>query len=417
MSGHPTEVMVKKATGRPLSQDEKEEWMSMPASSSRSNTPKAQAQTQDSFQPLDYFYEGERTMSPPPVALEKAIDPSLDSQPDTPSASSTSCLSRTSTLNSFSTVQTQDSDTTLCSQSTQSSDDTVSVSRSRTFPAMGSYPNDRKILPKGTDLRIDLPRSLHKQQTICPFPIGVSVPLAQSVPGRSNTYLRWPGDQGGTPVPSNQTAPSRHLTFPIERPRNPTILEDTQPSMPERTEEETVSESSGLGNPLAKDMNNSSTDMCYNVVMQAVPPDDAELASLQAETDVFLKSRMITSERRMFGLLDSKQTGLEFKLDPIASFLSQRRKNLHRNRPASKTRRSLASQSYQADIGRPCSPGGNVLSAASTIPTPESMEEPEHISKNEPLSQTEEIQGSRSPSPSLPQTLCGEDNRYVARIK
>lgn len=404
--------------------------MSMPTPSSRSNTPEAQARARDPFQPLDLFHEGERTMSPPPVTFEKAMDPSLDSQPNTPTGSST--FSRTSTLNSLSTVQTQDSDTTLYSQSTirtqdteatlcspitTTSDDTASVSRSRTFPSMGSYSNDRKALPKGTSLRVDLPRLLHQQHTIPTFPIGVSIPLAQYSPGRSNMYLAWRGDQGVTPVPSNQTGPSRGLTFPIERPRNSTSLEDMQPSMFEETEEEAVSESSGLSDPLPQDINNSDTDTCDNMVKQEVFPDNTKPTSLQAETDVFVKKTMITSGQRMFGSLDSKQTGLKFQLDSSPSFLSQRRKNSHRSRPTPKTRRILASQNYQADGGRPPNPGSNVLCAASTIPTPESMEAPEHISKNKRRSQIEEIQGSRSPSPSLGKRPRGEDNRYVARIK
>ncbi|KAI7786199.1 hypothetical protein LA080_004583 [Diaporthe eres] len=356
--------MDKKAMGPSLSQEKNEKWMSMPASSPRDNTQEAQAQTQDSFQPPEYFNGGERTISPPPVSLEKDMDPSLcshldnsqldSSLPDTSDASSTSFLSRSSTLNSFSTVQTQDSDTTLCSQSNPSSDDTVSVPRSLTFPAMRPYAVDRKSLPNGASIR------MVEQHTVFPFPTRVPGPMIQSSSGLRNTYLTWPVNQGQeTPILNSQTIPSRHLTFPMERPRTPTNVEDTQSSVSQRNEERKVPDSPGLGNPLPQDV--ATSRAAVNAFRQEMSPDEPEFRALQIQTDMFLKSRLTASEQWMIGFLDSKQAGFHCQ--------------------------------------------------ASTVASSEVTMEPKDFRADEPGTPAEEIQGSRSPSPSLKNKPCGEGNR------
>lgn len=381
----------------------------MPASSPRNNTPEAQAQTQDPFQPLDYFHGGERTKSPPPVALEKAMDPSLafhldSSQPGTPAASSTTCLSRSSTLNSFGTIQTQDSDITLCSHTNSSSDDTVSVPRSSTFPAVRSYPVDLKSFPNGANVRMvelpEFPKSLlYKQQKVLPFPVAGSVPTAQSIPGGERTQAS-----------NNQATPSRHLTFPMEKPKTPTRLGD---------EERTIPESLALGSPLMI----SSTDLCYNMFKQEMPTHEPELCSLQAQTDVFVKSRLTTSERWTIGSIDSKQSGLHCQLGPGASFLSQRRRNLDRKRAMSILHReperviSLASQHYQEDRERPHNPENIMYPVASTTATSKSTMEPEDYRESEHQRRAEDIQESRSPSPILTSEPFAEGNRYVERTQ
>lgn len=372
-------------------------------------------------------------MSPPPVSLEKAMNPSLDSHldnsqldsslPDTSDASSTSFLSRSSTLNSFSTVQTQDSDTTLFSQSSPSSDDTVSVPRSLTFPAMRPYAVDRTSLPKGASIRmVEHPASIYEQHTAFPFPIGVSVPMVQSRAGLRNTYITWPVNQGqGIPIPNNQAPPSRHLTFPMERPRTPTKVEDTQSSMSQRNEERKVPELPGLGDPLPKDVATSRT--AFNAFRQEMPPDELESCGLQMRTDMFLKSRLTASEQWMIGFLDSKQAGFHCQAASNPSLLSQSRKSLHRKRPTSKARKeservmNLNFQHCPADRQRSCSPGSTVLSAATTNASSEATMEPKDFRANDPRTRAEEIQESRSPSPSLTKNPCDEGNRYVARTQ
>lgn len=396
----------------------------MPASSPRDNTQEAQAQTQDSFQPPEYFNGGERTISPPPVTLEKDMDPSLcshlensqldSSLPDTSDASSTSFLSRSSTLNSFSTVQTQDSDTTLFSQSSPSLDDTVSVPRSLTFPAMRPYAVDRNSLPNGASIR------MVEQHTVFPFPTRVPGPMIQSSSGLRNTYLTWPVNQGReTPIPNNQTIPSRHLTFPMERPRTPTKVEDTQSSVSQRNEERKVPDSPGLGNPLPQDV--ATSRAAVNAFRQEMPPDEPQFRALQIQTDMFLKSKLTASEQWMIGFLDSKKAGFHCQGVPNPSLLSQRRKGPHRNRPTSKTRKepervmNLDSQHYHASRQRPCSPDSTALSPAGTVASSEVTMEPKDFRANEPGARTEEIQESRSPSPTLTNKPCGEDKRYVLR--
>lgn len=422
--------MDKRATGPALSQDKKEKWMSIPASSPRNDTREAQAPTQGSPQPYDYFLGSERTMSPPPVSLEKGVDPSQGSQPNTPAASTISCLSRSDTLNSSSTLasfstlnssittQTQESGTTLCSQSSSSSDDTVSVPRSQTFPAMASYPNDRKILPKETTIRmVELRRSLYKQHAVLPSHIGGSAPPDQSSPGRSNTYLMWPYEQGEVaPVPNNQAPPSRHFTFPIE------ILRDSGRLVDKEISTISPPQDPFLFNRSPEDVTISNTDMCYDMFKQEMPPDEPEFRSLQAQKDVFLKSRLTTPEQWMIGLLDSKEAGLQCQLAPNPSFLSQRRKNLHRNRPLSKARKepervmNLASHHYEADGEQPYSPGSTTSSVANTITTPEATAEPEGFRQNQAQPEAEETQDSGFMGPSLPNEPSGGGNRYVDKI-
>lgn len=387
----------------------------MPASASRNNTQEDQAQTHHPIQPRDYFLGGERTTSPPPGGLEKVMDPSLRSPPDTPAASSISSPSRSSTLNSFSTTQSQESNTTIDSTS---SDDTVSVPRSLSFPAMGSHPADHKSLSKGETIRmVQFPviSLYHLKHTAFPLRIGVPVPLPQYSSGHNNTHPTWPDDQSGGPAPNNQAPPSRHLTFPIGGPRNLTKFEDSISFMPEGDEDRTISESSRPGDPLSED---SGVD---------IPNTDVESRSLETQTDAFLESRMNTSEERwMIGSLHSRQPGLQCQLPPDPSSLLQRRKSSRRNRPMSNARRglertaSLASQHCHAGTERSCSPCNtvfNVFNDPSTITNSEATAEPENFSRNEPQNPEEEIKESHSPSLSLRNKPRGESKRYVQRTQ
>ena len=391
----------------------------MPASAPRNNIPEALAQTQDSPQPLEYFPGSERTMSPPPIALEKAMDPSQASQPDTPTVPrASSCLSRSSTLNSYSTTQTQDSDITFYSQSNSSSDDTISGPsvRSSTFPAMGSYPVDRKSFPKGASIRVfEFPQSFFEPPTVFQYQSGASYQINRSTPGHTNRYFTWSdGQDGEITAEPNQAPPSRHLTFPFERSRNPGILEDTHFSMRENTGDATLSESSNMFDPLQKPATASDTEMDCTVFNH----HQAGLDHLKTQTDVLEKSRLTSSERLLLALLESKQAGLHCERAPNPSFLSQRRKNSPWNSTMSKTPKesehvvNLTSQDCQADTERPSGPGSTAI-FTSTIATSVATMEPEQFSTNELRTQLEDVQESRSGSPSFPNEPCGKRNRYV----
>lgn len=417
--------MDERATGPALSQKKKEKWMSMPASSPRNDTREAQAPAQGSIQDYDYFLGSERSMSPPPVSLEKAVDPSLSSQPNTPAASTISCLSRSSTLTSSSTGQSQDSDITVYSQNGSSLDEAVSVSRSLTLPAMGSYPVDRKSLPKGAAARLfELPRPLFELPPVYPYSSNVSVPMNQASSSRINRYLTWPKRQiEETPAHSNQAPPSRHLTFPMERSSNPTKLEDTRSFVFEANEDRNVPGSTSTSEPLSKTMITPDTEMCYNVLPQEMAPDEAGCYDFGAQADMFWATRLIKSNQCLLESLDSKHDGLYCELAPNAStdLVSQRSKKFLRNRARAllqgrkSTERAInvASQRCKSDQERPRSADGAMFSDASTVVTSEAAVAPEHISRKRPNTQTEEIQESRASSPSPPDKPRSERSRYV----
>lgn len=398
----------------------------MPASAPRNNTPEALAQTEDSPQPPDYFHESKRTTSPPPVALEKAMDPSQASQPDTSTASTASCLSRSSTLNSYSTTQTQESDITLYSQSSSSSDETISVPslRSLTFPAMRSYPVDRKSLPKGASIRVfEFPQSFFEPPPVFPYQSGDSFQMNQSTPGHINRYYGWSdGQDEGSPADPNQAPPSRHLTFPIERSMNPGKPDDAHSSMREEDGDSTFSGSFNIVNPLQKLARASDTDMDYTVFKQEMPPDEAVFEPLTTHTDVFVKSRLTSSERWALALLLSKQAGLHCERAPNTSVLSQRCKNSPSNRPLSKTTEelergaNLSPQPSHVDAEQPSGPGSTAFST-STFATSVPTAEPEEFSTNElrTQTQTEETQGSHSSSQSVLNDMSVEGNPYVPK--
>lgn len=291
--------MDKKATRPPRLEEEQEGWSSVPASPHGNNTLKAQPQAQDSLQPLDYFDMGERTMSPPPVALEKARSPSPGPCPDTPAASTISGISRSSTNNSF---QSHDSDITLYSQTTSSSDDTISVPRSLSFPVMGASPLDHNSLPKGANIRVfRLPKPVFDAYT------GVPVSMNWASPAPIEGHPPWQEGQGEEILSHNSPVlPSRHQTFPIGRPR----IDDTQTPVPQGAQDLTETDASSTSDQLSKAEANPAPSMGHNVIRQEFPPDEADLQSLPAQTDMFLKGRFSTADRWVVGSFDRKHTGL-----------------------------------------------------------------------------------------------------------
>lgn len=381
----------------------------MPASSSRNDTREAQAPTKHSPEPLDYFVEGERTTSPRPVILEKVMDPSLGSQPNTPDASTISCLSRSSTLTSSSTGQSQDSDFTIYSLNSSSLDEKVSVSRSSTLPAMGSYPVDRKSLSKPIRL-FELPRSLLEHRQAYPYSSSFSVPMNEASSSRINRHLTWPKRQNEEiPAHNNQAPPSRHLTFPIDRSSNQTELEATHPFVFEGNEDRNVPGSTSTSEPLPKTLITPDTEMCYNVFPQELRPEEARFYEFRAQVDMAWATGLIKSNQCVFDSLDSKHDGLYCELAPNVSteFVSQRNKKLLRN--------SSTLKGHKERAERPRSPESALFSAASTIVTSEAALAPEHNSRKRLQIQTEEIQESRVSSPSPPSKPCGERSRYVCR--
>lgn len=400
----------------------------MPASSHEDNTRGVQAQTQDSVQPLAFLYEGERAMSPPPVTLEKAMDPSLGSQPNTPSAASTGCLSRSSTLNSSSTVQTQDSENTFYSHSSSFSDDTVSVSTSSSLPSLGPHPVDRNPLLKEANFRVfTLPKPLLEQHPVLPYASGVFFSKNHSRFGRINRYLTWPHPQDEEARPdSNQVPPQRKRTFPLEIPRDLTTLEEETESFTcNENADSTMPLSSSLGDPLQSQVTALATDMDHNVLMQEGPPDEAESHNLQSHEDIFGKRRFITPDHWMPGSLNSKHDGLycELPRNSSAEFLLQRPRKLSRNisifqerlkeRKAIERSRNAVLQHHQSDGEQQDSAETMAFPAASKIVTTEAAMAPERIGRKELQTQAEEIQESLTSSPSPPNKPCGEINRYA----
>lgn len=414
--------MDKKATGPAHSPGE---WTPTPASSHRDCTPEDQAQTQDSVQPLDHIHGGQRATSPPPGALEKAMDPSLGSRPDTPTASSTSCLSRSSTLNSFSTTESQESINTLYSLISSFTDETVSVSRSLTLPAMGSYPVDRKSLPKGASIRLfDLPK-LPSERSGYPYPSGTSVQTNQAGSGRINRYTTWPDRQNiETPAHDKQVLPSRHLTFPIEKSKDPTELAGSPYFVFEGSEGRRIPVSSRRHSPFLQGATTLSTEMCYNLFKQESPLDEAEFYRLQERNGMSVNphgGRLGTSNDWMIGSLHSKHDGVHSELahSPPTEWPSQRHtcrqasRNvsiIHGSKAAERSK-GVVSQHHRSDLKRPCSPDSAMFSTTSTIITPGAAVAPEHTRRKESWIQEEEVHESRSSSPGPQNRSRRERNR------
>lgn len=415
--------MDDKATRPALSQ---EEWTPTPPSAHDDCTPEDQAQTQDSVQPLEHIRAGQMAMSSAPGALDKAVDPSLGSRPNTPTASSISCLSRSSTLNSSSTTESQESINTLYSIGSSSTDDTVSISRSLTLPTVGSYPANGISLPKGANIHVlQWPKSSSDHHRLFPYTSCVSAPMDQSSPGHMNRYPTWPKRKDeGSPAQNNQVIPPvRHLTFPLPISRDPNIPDSTPSFMFEGNEDRSVPHSSSMKDQLPKDATTSSTGMCCNILRQNMPSDETEFRDLPEQTDGRVKCRLIGQTYWMFGPLDSKHDGMycELAQRPSTDFLAQRRENLSRNmsvvhrHKGEEWRRDMSSKHYKAneDSERPHSQDGTINSAASTIFPSESAVRFGELRRTEHQTQTNDMQRCRSPSLSVPNKPCGENNRFV----
>lgn len=391
--------------------------MSTPPSSPRNSTRGTQGQTEDDLESFDYFHEGKRAIPPLLVGLEKAMDPSPGPQPQTPAASSTSCLSRSSTLSSLSTTQTHESDTTDCSQSSLSSDDTTSLYRSLTLPSPVSYPVGRKHFFK-------VPRALFEHRSVFPYPSGVSVPMERASFGRINRHPTWPDRQDeGRAAHNHHQSPLRHSTFPIESPRNPTLLHDTQTLISEGPEDAIVPEPSDMSDVLPENVTTSSTDMCYDVFRQEMPPDEPEFYTSHMQIGMFVKGSLISPDHCVFGSLDSKHDGLycEVAANPSTEYVSQRRKMLSRKIPilqgrkAAERARNVASQLYRTYGENQQSPERTMFSSANTLVTSEAAVAPKHMNRKEFPTQAEASRKSCSSSPSPPDKPCGEINRYVGK--
>lgn len=418
MSGHPTN---KRAMGRALSQDEKEKSMSMPASSSRSSTPEAQALIQNPLQPLDYFLGGERSMSPPPVTVEKAMDPSLGSQPSTPATSIISCLSRSDTGRS------QDSDNTLYSHNSSSFDGTVFLPRISNFSAMGSHPVDHNSLPKGAAIRLfDLPKSRLEYRPAPTYPSRVSVPVSQSGSSRIHRNPTWPKRQSqGNRDLNNQAPPSRHSTFPIERPSDPTEPRATHSFVFEATENRDIPGPTKISDPLPEDMDLPYTDVpvYYNALSQETTSDESKFFELRAREEMLWETKLIKSNDFMFDSLDSKHNGLLFPWAPNSSTepVSQSgKKSLQKvlmlpGDETAETSRIDASKYHKSDRERSRSPESVISPAASTGVTSEAAIAPGILSREELQTGMEDIQECCALSPSLPAKPCGERSWYVCR--
>lgn len=415
MSGHGTTIMDQNAMGRSLSQDEEEEGMSMPASSSRSSTPEAQALTKTRFQPPDCFLGGQRTMSPPPVTVEKAMDPSLGSQPSTPAASIISCLSRSDTGRS------QDSDNTLYSHNSSSFDGTVFLPRKSSFPAMGSHPVDHNSLLNGVPIPLfKLPKSRLEYRPAPTYPSRVSVPVNQPGSSRIHRNPTWPKRQGQENRDLNNQAPrSRHSTFPIERSNNPTEPRATNSFVFEATETLNIPGSTRIGDSLPEDMDIPDTDIpvYHSALRQEMAFEEPKSFNFEAQGDMILATRLIKSNPFMYDSLDSKHDGLHCEWAPNSSTepVSQLRKKPFQNfsvlqgdQSAGRTKLS-ASKHYESDRERVIPP------AASTIVTSETAISSGNLRREELQTQTEDVKESCASSPSLPAKLCGEDTRYVCR--
>lgn len=419
--GHATRNMDREAT-RPA--HSYEEWMPTPASAEGDCTPEDQAQTQDAFRPLGHIHEGQTTMSPASDALEKAVGPSPGFRPNTPTASSTSCLSRSSTLNSSSTTESQESINTLYSLSSSSTDDTVSVSRSLTFPVVGSYPaGGDKSLSEGANIRLlQWPKSSVEYHPIFPYTSGVSAPMDQSSPGRMNRYPTWPKRRDeGSPTQNNQvTSPLRHLTFPLPISRDPNRPDSMPSFMFEGNEDRSAPHASSMQDQLPKDVTTSGTGMGYKVLRQNMPPDETGFHDLPDQTDSRIKCRLIEQTYLMFGPLDSKHDGLHCKLAqrPSTDFLAQRRERLSRNmsvvhRPKGGERgRDSSSKHHRADEDSE-RPNDTLYEAASTVFPSESAVGLGELRRTEHQTQTTDTQICHSPRLSVPNKPCGEGNRYV----
>lgn len=403
-----------------------EEWTPTPASAHGDYTPEDQAHTQDPVQPLDHVHGGKTATSPPPGALDKAVNPSLGSRPNTPTASSISWLSRSSTLDSSSTTESQESGNTLYSISSSSTDDTVSISRSLTLPTVGSYPANGTSLPKGANIHVlQWPKSSSDHHRLFPCTSGVSVPMDQSGPGHMSRYPTWPKRKDeGSPAQNNQVIPPiRHLTFPLPISRDPNIPDSMPSFMFEGNEDRSVPHPSSMKDQLSKDATTSSTGMCNNILRQNMPSGETVFRDLPEQTDSRVKCRLIGQTYWMFGPLDSKHDGMycELAQRPSTDFLGHRREKLSRNmsvvhrHKGEERGRVLTSKHYEAneDSGRPNSQDDTMYSAASTLFPSESAVGYGELRSTEHQTQTNDMQKCRSPSPSVPNKACGESNRYV----
>jgi hypothetical protein len=349
--------MDRKAT-RPTRPGEEAVRASVASSPHDKNTLEAQAQTQDSVQPLGHFHAGERTMSPPPDALEKARVPSPSPYPppDTPSASTISGFSRSSTINSS---KSRDSEITLYSQS---SDETVSVPRSSSFPVMGFSPPHRDAVPNAAYLRL-----LRRMEL---------------VPGQHPT-LPAPGHwaradlEGSHPAPlrdeevstpNNPILPSRHSTFPIGRSRNPMNLEDTPPSSrgdQGQTDPDLSESKIGYQLPNYAIAEVPEPEMRHDVAKQGLPSDGTSSHSLPVQTDIFLQGRFSAKGSWLVGSIDRKRANLHGLTES----------SLHYRRRLSRLKTDAGDVPLMntfSDGERPCSQIGHTDSSAETVVNPES---------------------------------------------
>lgn len=388
----------------------------MPLSSSRSSTPEAQAMTKNRFQPPDSFLGGERSMSPRPVTLEKAMDPSPGSRPSTPATSIISFLSRSSTGHS------QDSDNTHYSLNSSCFDGTVLVPRESPFPAMGSHPIDQNSLPKGGPVPLfDLPKSQLEYRPAPKYPSRVSVPVNQPGSSRIQRPPTWPKRQSPENRDlNNRGPPSRHSSFPIERSSNTKKPIVTRSFVFEATENRNAPGSIETARPLPEDMDLPDTDIPVYYNGQGLAPDGVEIFNVQAQEDIIWTTGLMTSKQSMFHSLDSKYDGLHCERAPNSSteLESQLRKKPFQSfsmlggHESAEMDEAVASKHSASDRERSCSPDSVVFPVTRTIITSEAAIAPEDISRKALETQAEH-QESCTSSPSPRGKLCGERSRYV----
>lgn len=387
-----------------------EDWTSMPPSPHGNNKLGGHARTRDSIQPLDYFHTlgiGERTMSPPPVGLEKARGPPTDSHPDTPAASTTSDFSRSSTINS---LQSQDSDITSYSLNTSSSDDTISVPRSLSFPVARNSPLNPNSLPK-VDVPFDFSSLLNAYAS-------VRAPKDWASPVPINTHFFWPeGRDEESPTRTNQALPSRHSTFPIERRRSQTKLGDASSYTSNGNEDPAEPELSGMTDQTPEAVATSFPGMHHNTMRQETLPDEADRESLSVQTDTFLKGRFSVSDGLVVGSFDRKHADLSYGFASTSSTES-----LHYRRRFQRYRYQRAERHAQPHInqfgvererlfsrnGTSLCPAGGLVKTEAAVPS-ESTRTLEH---------RKEADGTReyqSPSSSPGDDCSHEETWYVHR--
>lgn len=407
--------MDDKAKGRSHTQDEEARWTTRPASPHEENTQEAQAQTQRSLQPLDSLLEGLRTMSPPPVALEKGVKSSLDSQPGTSALSTTSSLSRSSTLTSIATTQSQDTDITLFSRNSTSSDETLSPSRALTLPVISSFPGDRKSQPKRAKLSLlEGPTSFFDQSSLFSYGGIVPVPFSQFRPGRINRYLSWPDLQGEEiPTYNNQAPPLRHLTFPIEGSREPSKPDSTIPSTFDGREGTTVPDSSDMGGQLPKDVAIPVTEKHCNVFRQEMIPNEADCGNLQTQTDMYLRERF-TSDHWVMDSLDSKRADLHrgFASYHSTHIRSQRAKRAPNDLWGTIKRREASENAIIEAAGYQDVEREQLSRQDSTVVNLGAAVDPEAPNSIELQKEVNDNQESRRSSPVRGKKLCRRNPRY-----